>query len=82
LADLATLITALALFITSVTGIILQVRQSGKLLSKTDDVHTIVNSQRTEMIERIEQLEGFIRARVSGDNTPPPGALPAVEGKP
>jgi hypothetical protein len=75
---IAALITATALLITSITGIVLQVRQSSKLYKKTDDVHTIVNSQRTEMIDRIEQLEEFIRAR-DKDSTPPPGELRRVE---
>jgi hypothetical protein len=74
---IAALITAMALLITSITGIVLQIRQSSKLYRKTDDVHTIVNSQRTEMIDRIEQLEGFIRAQ-NKDNTPPPGTIDPV----
>jgi len=78
---IAALVTATALLITSITGIILQLRQGRKLITKTDDVHTIVNSQRSEMIDRIEQLESFIRARdKEKGNTPPPGAIPAVEG--
>lgn len=80
---IATLITAIALLLTSVTGIILQIRQSTKadtdrarIITKTDNVHEIVNSQRTEMIDRIEQLEAFIRSGLnSQDDTPPPGAL-------
>jgi sensor domain CHASE-containing protein len=82
---IAALVTAMALLITSITGIVLQLRQSNKaeagraeILQKTDDVHTIVNSQRTEMIQRIEQLEGFIRRRDdTKDNTPPPGTIQA-----
>lgn len=76
----AALITAIALLLTSVTGIILQVKQSGKLLHKTDDIHTIVNSQRTEMIDRISQLESFIRAQVNED-TLPPGVVKPVSGE-
>jgi hypothetical protein len=83
----AALITAMALLLTSVTGIILQLRQSNKanrerstIIQKTDDVHTIVNSQRDDLIARIEQLEGFIRRRDdTRDNTPPPGLLGKVE---
>jgi hypothetical protein len=84
---IAALLTALALLITSVTGIVLQLRQSNKadigraqILQRADDVHTIVNSQRTEMLARIEQLEGFIRRRDdTKDNTPPPGSHKAVQ---
>jgi hypothetical protein len=76
----ATLITAIALLITSISGIVLQIKQSGKLLRKTDDVHTIVNSQRTEMIDRIEQLETFIRKQTK-DSTPPPGTMKPVRGE-
>jgi hypothetical protein len=83
---IAALITASALLITSITGIVLQLRQSNKadagraqILQKAEEVHTIVNSQRTEMIGRIEQLENFIRSR--DHDTPPPGTLPAVEGQ-
>jgi hypothetical protein len=87
LEGIAALITATALLLTSLTGIALQLRQSKKadagraeILQKADDVHTIVNSQRTEMIARIEQLEGFIRRRDDErDNTPPPSRYPAIE---
>lgn len=79
----AALITAIALLLTSITGIILQLRQTGKIIKKTDDVHTIVNSQRTELIDRIEMLEQFIRAAgKDSDRTPPPGVMKPVQGEP
>lgn len=85
---IAALITAMALLLTSITGIILQVKQSKKadsgraeILQKADDVHTIVNSQRTELLDRIEQLESFIRAG-NKDDTPPPGTHEAVRPEP
>lgn len=79
----AALITAIALLLTSITGIILQLRQTGKIIKKTDDVHTIVNSQRTELIDRIEMLESFIRAAgKDSDRTPPPGVMKPVQGEP
>jgi hypothetical protein len=75
---IAALVTATALLLTSITGIVLQLRQGRKLIVKTDDVHTIVNSQRSEMIGRITQLEAFIRSK-DKDHTPPPGELGKVE---
>jgi hypothetical protein len=62
---LATIIGAAALFITSVEG----VRQNRIGNKRIEKVHEIVNSERTEMKERITQLADVIRE--SGIKVPP-----------
>ena len=82
--DIATILGALALFITALDGMLQNRKirsEVQKGLNVTTDTHTIVNSQRTEMAARVEQLEALITG--AGDTLPnrrePPNGVERTE---
>lgn len=70
--DVALIISATGTAITAIIGaLVLLVRKDVKASAQvTATTHEIVNSQRTEMVARIDQLEE--RLRVMGSLVPPP----------
>lgn len=67
--NLPALIPAVTALIVAISALIVQIR---RLWTKTEEVHTIVNSQRTELIEHIAVLTAALKA--SGVAVPPRSA--------
>jgi hypothetical protein len=68
-ANVAAIITALALLVTSISGLIVAMRTRTENKQAIGEVHTLVNSNATNQAARIEQLGAVLSA--AGIEVPP-----------
>lgn len=79
-ANVAAIITALALLVTSVSGLVVAMRTRKENAVAIEEVHGIVNSYATAQALRIEQLGAALRA--AGYEVPPVVAPPTPLERP